>query len=75
VIPARTRAKVIDLNLSRTFAFTDRVKFQFRAEASNALNIINWSNPSTTITQTATFGTSNSAGQMRQIQFGGKVLF
>ena len=68
-------SKTVDLNLARTFPVTERVKFQFRAEASNALNIVNWSNPNTTITQATTFGRINSAGQVRQLQFGGKILF
>jgi hypothetical protein len=68
-------SKTVDLNLARTFPLTDRVKLQFRAEASNAFNIVNWSNPNTTITQAATFGRINSAGQVRQLQFGGKILF
>ncbi len=64
----------VDLNLARTFGITERVKFQFRAEASNALNIVNYSNPGATVS-TATFGAVRNAAAMRQIQFGGKVLF
>lgn len=68
-------SKTVDLNLARTFPITERIRFQFRAEASNALNIVNWSNPNTTITQPTSFGRINSAGQTRQLQFGAKVLF
>jgi hypothetical protein len=64
----------LDLNLARTFGITERVKFQFRAEASNALNIVNYSNPGATV-NTATFGAVRNAAAMRQIQFGGKILF
>jgi hypothetical protein len=64
----------IDLNLARTFGITDRVKFQFRAEASNAFNIVSYSNPGSTV-NTTTFGQIRSAATSRQIQFGGKILF
>ena len=45
----------VDLNLARTFGLTERVKFQVRAEASNAFNIVSYSNPSATV-NTTTFG-------------------
>jgi hypothetical protein len=64
----------VDLNLARTFGITERVKFQFRAEASNAFNTVNFSNPGSTV-NTATFGEVRNAAAMRQIQFGGKILF
>ena len=64
----------VDLNLARTFSITDRVKFQFRAEASNAFNIVSYSNPGSTV-NTTTFGQIRTAGTPRQIQFGGKIKF
>lgn len=64
----------VDLNLARTFNITDRMKFQFRAEASNAFNIVSYSNPSATV-NTSTFGQIRNAGTPRQIQFGGKIEF
>jgi hypothetical protein len=64
----------VDLNLARTFGITERVKFQFRAEASNAFNIVSYSNPGSTV-NTPTFGQVRNAAAMRQIQFGGKILF
>jgi hypothetical protein len=67
----------VDLNLARTFGITERVKFQFRAEASNAFNIVNYNTPGATV-NTATFGAIRSNATttpMRQIQFGGKILF
>jgi len=72
----------IDLNLARTFPITERIKFQFRAEASNAFNIANYANPSGAV-GTATFGQirsagtagSTSGGAPRTIQFGGKFNF
>ena len=35
----------VDLNLARTFAITERAKYQFRAEAPNAFNIVNYGTP------------------------------
>lgn len=66
--------KTVDLNLARTFQIVDRLKFQFRAEATNAFNTVNWSNPAATAA-TSTFGTINTARTMRQVQFGGKFMF
>jgi hypothetical protein len=64
----------VDLNLARTFALADRLQFQFRAEATNAFNIVSYSNPGATIA-TSTFGQVRTANTSRQIQFGGKFIF
>ena len=64
----------LDLTLARTFPINDRMKFQFRAEASNAFNIVSLSAPGNTV-NTATFGVISSASAMRQIQLGAKVTF
>jgi len=49
--------------------------FQFRIEATNVFNIVNLSNPGTTLNAAATFGKIRSARNMRQIQLGGRVSF
>jgi hypothetical protein len=64
----------LDLTLARTFSIKDRMKFQFRAEASNAFNIVSLGQPGNTV-NTATFGVISSANPMRQIQLGAKVIF
>jgi len=64
----------IDFNLSRNFAVTERHVLQFRAEFYNLFNNVNYGNPNTTFAA-ANFGRITSAGSMRQVQLGGKVLF
>ena len=64
----------VDLTLARTFPINERIKFQFRAEASNAFNIVSLGQPGNTV-NTATFGVISSASAMRQIQLGAKLSF
>ena len=64
----------LDLTLARTFPIKEHVKFQFRAEASNAFNIVSLGQPGNTV-NTATFGVISSASAMRQIQLGAKISF
>src|SRR5262249_301571 len=60
-----------DLNLSRNFRLTERVKLQVRADMFNATNHVNLSGPSTGLNG-ATFGEINGAGSMRVVQFNGR---
>jgi hypothetical protein len=62
------------MTLARTFPIHDRVSFQFRAEGSNAFNIVSYSAPGNTV-KTGTFGVVTGANAMRQIQIGGKLNF
>jgi len=64
----------VDMTLARTFPIHDRVSFQFRAEGSNAFNIVSYSAPGNTV-KTGTFGVVTGANAMRQIQIGGKLNF
>jgi hypothetical protein len=66
--------KNVDLGLFRDFRITERFKLQFRAEATNALNIVNLSNP-TTGQNSATFGQIRTARPMRQVQLGLRLSF
>jgi hypothetical protein len=61
-----------DLNLSRNFRLTERLKLQVRADMFNATNHVNLSGPSTGING-ATFGEINGAGGMRVVQLNGRV--
>ena len=61
-----------DLNLSRNFKLTERVKLQIRADMFNAVNHVNLSNPSTGLNG-ATFGEINSAGSMRVVQLNSRL--
>ena len=49
-------------------------RFQFRAEFFNIFNNVNYGNPGSTF-GAASFGRITSAGSMRQVQLGGKLLF
>ena len=41
----------------------------------NIFNTVNWGNPNAVFATRRTFGRITSAGTMRQVQLGGKVLF
>jgi hypothetical protein len=65
-----------DLSLMKSFPLGSGADFQFRAEIFNIFNTVNYSNPNGTFTDTANFGRiTGTAGNMRQVQLGGKLLF
>jgi hypothetical protein len=66
-----------DWSIYRTFLITERVRFQFRAEALNATNHANFANPSSDI-NSSTFGFitgTTGPNQSRQWRFGTRVSF
>jgi hypothetical protein len=63
-----------DLSLSKTVGLGGPAKLQLRAEIFNAFNNVNFGNPNG-VFGTANFGRITSAGAMRQIQLGAKLLF
>jgi len=65
----------LDLGLFRDIPLRGRTTLQFRAEATNVLNIVNLSNPGTNINAPATFGKIRTAGNMRRIQLGARLSF
>jgi hypothetical protein len=73
--------QTVDLGLSKTFLLTERVKFQFRAEAFNIANHPQYNNPGTDptslVSEGGSFGVINStlANTQRQVQFAAKVFF
>jgi outer membrane receptor protein involved in Fe transport len=67
--------KSVDAAIFRDFGIYERVKFQFRGEATNVFNFVNLNAPGGTLTTTNTFGVITSAGNMRQIQLGGRIIF
>ncbi len=67
--------KNIDLTIARTFRVTESIRLQFRAEATNAFNIVNLSNPGTNANSSSTFGKISTARPMRQAQLGLKLVF
>ena len=52
-------------------------RFQFRMEFYNLFNNVNYGNPGSTygVPLATSFGRITSAGSMRQVQLGGKLLF
>jgi len=67
--------KNVDLAVFRNFAVTERFKLEFRAEASNVLNIVNLNNPSGTTVGTTNFGQITTANNMRQLQLGLRLTY
>jgi hypothetical protein len=69
--------KDVDASVFRDFNIYERVKFQFRGEATNVFNFVNLSNPGGTLCNTSSFGVITSAantsafGSMRVLLIGG----
>ncbi len=66
--------KDVDLALSRIFQLGERMRLEFRGEATNAFNFVDLNNPGSTV-GTSTFGKITSAKSMRQIQLGLRLTF
>jgi hypothetical protein len=67
----------IDGVLNKDFSITERVKLQLKLDAFNALNNMNWNNPSTSVTS-STFGKSTdiySQDYGRRLQLGARITF
>lgn len=67
--------KNVDASVFRDFTIYERVKFQFRGEATNVFNFVNLSAPGGTLGTTSSFGVINGGSAMRVIQLGGRLLF
>jgi len=67
----------IDLAISRDFRLTERFNLQFRAEASNAFNMVSLNGPGNTYSSsaTSTFGKITTAQPMRKLQFGLRLTY
>jgi hypothetical protein len=63
-----------DLSMTKNIPVGGSMRFQIRAEIFNAFNTVNYGNPNTTF-GAATFGRISAAGNMRQVQLGGKLSF
>jgi hypothetical protein len=63
-----------DVMISKTFRITERLAFEFRAEAFNVSNTPPLNDPNGSFGSTA-FGTITSAGNPRDFEFAGKVHF
>jgi len=63
-----------DLMLGKTFRISERVNFEFRAEAFNVSNTPPLNDPNGSFGSVA-FGTITSAGNPRDFEFAGKIRF
>jgi len=70
--------KDVDFSVLRTFAVTERVKFQFRAEMFDLFNHPNYNNPNLTLdggSFNQITSTVSGAGADRNVQFALKLIF
>ncbi len=64
----------IDMAVERDFVFEHGVGFAFRAEATNAFNMVSLNNPTGTLSS-GNFSKITAAAPMRIFQFGGRITF
>jgi hypothetical protein len=66
-----------DLSFMKTVPVGGATRFQFRMEFYNIFNNVNYGNPGSSfgVPLASSFGRITSAGSMRQVQLGGKILF
>jgi len=70
--------RVVDLAISRAFQLPGDVKLSFRAEATNAFNMVNLGQPGNSVPSGATsttFGVIRTANAMRRVQLGVRLTF
>ena len=70
--------RVVDLALSRSFRLPRGMRLTFRAEATNAFNVVNYGQPGSSVPSGATsttFGVIRTARAMRQMQLGVRWTF
>ena len=65
----------VDLSLFKTFDITARLRTQFRVEALNAFNRVQFSAPNTSVTSSSFGVITGQANAPRQLQFGLKLLW
>jgi hypothetical protein len=65
----------MDLGLFRNISFEHGFVFQFRAEATNALNWVSIGNPTTSLSSGNDGKITGAQGTQRIIQLGGRLTF
>jgi hypothetical protein len=65
----------IDLGIFRTITFEHGIAFQFRAEATNAFNMVSLANPTATLSSGNNGKITGAQGTQRVIQLGGRLTF
>lgn len=66
--------RVVDISLAKSFDMPGGRRIQFRAEAYNAFNWVNWGNPNGSLGN-SNFGVISSAGAAREMQLSLKYMF
>jgi outer membrane receptor protein involved in Fe transport len=64
----------VDLAISRDFQLNERFQLQFRAEGTNAFNMVSLGTPNATV-NSSTFGQITSASPTRRLQFGLRLTY
>jgi hypothetical protein len=64
-----------DCGVLKNFKITERVNFQFRAEAFDVLNRSNLGNPAANISVSNVGAITNTSADNRELQFGGRISF
>jgi hypothetical protein len=65
----------IDASAARIFNITEQWNFEFRMDAFNIFNHVNFNNPASTAINSSVFGRITSAQANRILQFSGKIHF
>ncbi len=66
----------VDIGIFRTFRFKERMGLEFRAESTNAFNLVSLANSGLTSNLNSNlFGTVRQADAMRQVQLGMRLTF
>ncbi len=65
----------IDLGIFRSITFEHGIVFQFRAEATNAFNMVSLANPTAQVTSGNNGKITSAQGTQRVIQLGGRLTF
>ena len=65
----------IDLGIFRNISFEHGIVFQFRAEATNAFNMVSLANPTATLSSGNNGKITGAQGTQRVIQLGGRLTF
>lgn len=65
----------IDLGIFKDITFERGIVFQFRAEATNAFNMVSLANPTATLSSGNNGKITSAAGTQRVIQLGGRLTF
>jgi hypothetical protein len=66
--------KNVDMSLLRSFQLGEKLRFEFHFDSFNTFNWVNLGSPDARMSD-PNFGKITSAGAMRQLQFGGKLIF